>query len=109
MKDYNYLLETIKNPQCLDARDSSRLSMFITKEDLIKMGVSEESVKNHVAIPFTRKNILKLLKDDLEFAFDKTEWNDEVRYDLDHALKYLAYVIATLSTWDDDLEEGEQE
>ena len=46
---------------------------------------------------------------DLEFAFDKTDWNDDVRYDLDKALKYLCYVIAALSTWDDDLAEGKEE
>jgi len=46
---------------------------------------------------------------DLEWAFnDAPEWNDDVRYDIDKALKYLCYVIATLSTWEDDLKEGEQ-
>lgn len=44
---------------------------------------------------------------DLEFAFDKTDWNDEVRWDLDRALKYLSYVVATLTIWNDEDEEGE--
>lgn len=43
---------------------------------------------------------------DLEFAFDKTDWNDEVRDDVDKALKYLSYVVATLTIWNDE-EEGE--
>ena len=42
---------------------------------------------------------------DLEFAFDKTDWDDEVRWYLDKALKNLAYVSATLNIWND--EEGE--
>lgn len=45
---------------------------------------------------------------DLEFAFDKTDWDDEVRWYLDKALKNLAYVSATLNIWNDD-EEGVQE
>lgn len=44
---------------------------------------------------------------DLEFAFDKTDWDDEVRWDLDKALKYLSYVVATLTIWNDEDEEGE--
>lgn len=44
---------------------------------------------------------------DLEFAFDKTDWDDEVRWDLDRALKYLSYVVATLTIWNDEDEEGE--
>ena len=42
---------------------------------------------------------------DLEFAFDKTDWDDEVRWYRDKALKNLAYVSATLNIWND--EEGE--
>lgn len=41
---------------------------------------------------------------DLEFAFDKTDWDDEVRDDIDKALKYLSYVVATLTIWDDEEE-----
>lgn len=44
---------------------------------------------------------------DLEFAFDKTDWDDEVRWDLDRALKYLSYVVASLTIWNDENEEGE--
>jgi hypothetical protein len=44
---------------------------------------------------------------DLEFAFDKTDWDDEVRWDLDRALKYLSYVVASLTIWNDEDEEGE--
>lgn len=44
---------------------------------------------------------------DLEFAFDKTDWDDEVRWDLDKALKYLSYVVASLTIWNDEDEEGE--
>ena len=43
---------------------------------------------------------------DLEFAFDKTDWNDEVRDDVDKALKYLSYVVATFTLWNEE-EEGE--
>ena len=44
---------------------------------------------------------------DLKFAFNKTDWNDEVLDYIDKALKYLAYVDAEFNLWDDDPEEGE--
>ena len=44
---------------------------------------------------------------DLEFAFKDTDWNDEVRDDIDKALKYLSYVTATLTLWDEDLKEND--
>ena len=44
---------------------------------------------------------------DLEFAFKDTDWDDEVRDDIDKALKYLSYVVATLTIWNDEEGGGE--
>ncbi|MBO7714757.1 MAG: hypothetical protein J6S85_14360 [Methanobrevibacter sp.] len=41
---------------------------------------------------------------DLEFAFKDTDWNDEVRDDIDKALKYLSYATATFTLWNEDLD-----
>lgn len=44
---------------------------------------------------------------DLEFAFKDTDWNDEVRDDIDKALKYLSYVTATFNLWNEDLDKND--
>jgi hypothetical protein len=44
---------------------------------------------------------------DLEFAFKETDWNDEVRDDIDKALKYLSYVTATFNLWNEDLDKDD--
>jgi len=98
MKNYEYVLELVKKPKCLDCRDVNRLCMFITKKDLIeKIGLKKEDVKNHESIPFTRENVLKQLKEDLEFAFEKA---------LDRRGISSSFMFEVIKMWNNILEEG---
>ena len=50
-------------------------------------------------------NIIEAMRDELQFVFEQTEWNDEVKYQIDEAAAKLGFSLATLSTWYDDAEE----
>jgi len=50
-------------------------------------------------------NLIEALRDELQFVFEQTEWNDEVKYQIDEAAAKLGFSLATLSTWYDDPEE----
>jgi len=75
MLDRKQILEAIeagKESQCLDGRDYSRLCIYFSVEDWGKLGFSlKEGEKPPKAKPLTKQNILKQLKSDLEFAFEK--------------------------------------
>jgi hypothetical protein len=65
-------IEADKESQCLDGRDFGRLCDFFPVEDWGKLGASlKEGAKPPRAKPLTKQNILKQLKHDLEFAFEK--------------------------------------
>ena len=60
--------------QCMDGRDIHRVMQFLTIEEAIKLGVEfkdDAHIAEHKPIEFTRDNILKQLKNDVEFGFDK--------------------------------------
>lgn len=57
--------------QCLDGRDLHRLADFISKEDGHKIGIEFKEDAKHEPIDFTRENVLKQLKQDVAFAFEK--------------------------------------
>lgn len=59
--------------QTLDGRDLHRLCQFIPEFELASFGLElkPEFVGKHVAINFTRENVLAQLKDDVEFGFEK--------------------------------------
>jgi len=75
MLDKKQILEAIeagKKSECIDGRDYGRLCDFFPVEDWEKLGFSlKEGGKPQKAKPFTKQNILKQLKHDLEFAFEK--------------------------------------
>ena len=50
-------------------------------------------------------NLIEAMRDELQFVFEQTEWNDEVKYQIDEAAAKLGFSLATLSTWYDDTEE----
>ena len=56
-----------------DGRDLSRLMEFIPEEELkdFEITLKEEFVGKHEHIPFTKENVLKQLKDDVAFGFEK--------------------------------------
>lgn len=69
-------LEQIKNEYkslTLDGRDLFRLSQFIPEEELSDFGLEliEEAKGKHKHIPLTKENVLKQLKDDVDFGFEK--------------------------------------
>jgi hypothetical protein len=72
MKTLEYIIENHKS-ECIDGRDMTRLMQFVKEEDLGKIGVTlkDEYVGTHEAIPFTRENILKQLKEDVLFGWEK--------------------------------------
>ena len=49
-------------------------------------------------------NLIEAMRDELQFVFEQTEWNDEVKYQIDEAAAKLGFSLATLSTWYDDPE-----
>lgn len=59
--------------ETLDGRDIGRLSQFVPEEDLSKIGceLKEEYVGKHKATKFSKANVLKQLKADVEFGFEK--------------------------------------
>lgn len=59
--------------QCLDGRDRSRLAQFVKEKDFPKIGleIKPEFKGKHQPIPFTRENVLKQLKEDVEFGWEK--------------------------------------
>ena len=50
-------------------------------------------------------NLIEAMRDELQFVFEQTEWNDEVKYQIDEAAAKLGFSLATLTTWYDDPEE----
>lgn len=67
--------EVIKNykSETIDGRDLSRLSRFIPEDRLkeLKISLKQEYVGKHKNIKWTKNNILKQLKEDVEFGFEK--------------------------------------
>lgn len=95
MKSYEELLTYFEKPKCFDGRDANRVAVFITKKDLEKLnGINLEQ---HKPIPFTRENVLKELKRDLEFAFEKA---------LDKRSISSSLMFYVIRMWNDILEEG---
>lgn len=72
MKTLEQIASSYKS-QAFDGRDLARLSQFIPEEKLSEFGLElhEEYVGKHVAIEFTRENVLKQLEKDVEFGFEK--------------------------------------
>lgn len=59
--------------QVVDGRDLSRLSKFLTEDQLTAMGMElkDEYKGKHEPIPFTREDVLEGLKGDVAFGFEK--------------------------------------
>lgn len=76
MKTLEQIAENYKS-KCLDGRDLKRLSQFIPFDMLDKFGIKPTKEYNTAekwnesVVPFTRENVLKQLKDDVEFGFEK--------------------------------------
>ena len=69
-------IEQVKNlykSKTLDGRDLHRLMQFIPENELSDFGIElkDEYKGTHIAIPFTRENILTQLEKDVDFGFEK--------------------------------------
>lgn len=72
MKSLEHIMIEYKS-ETLDGRDLGRLAQFIPEPDLpaFNIELKPEFVGKHVAINFTRENVLEQLKADVEFGFEK--------------------------------------
>jgi len=72
MKTLEFVIKNYKS-ETIDSRDLDRLVQFVPEDRLKEIGMElkPEYVGKHKAIAWTKKNILKQLKDDVEFGFEK--------------------------------------
>lgn len=73
MKTLQQVKKDYKRDNCIDGRDISRLIQFIPEDEMEDFGLKlkDEFKGKHITIPFTRDNILKQLKNDVSFGFEK--------------------------------------
>lgn len=54
-------------------------------------------------------NLLEAVTDELEYVFEQnTDWNSEVKYQIEEAAGKLGFSLATLTNWFDDEEPEKQ-
>lgn len=72
MKTLNYVLDNYKS-QTIDGRDIHRLMKFIPENKLnnFKIELKDEYKGTHKHIQLTKRNILRQLKKDVAFGFEK--------------------------------------
>ncbi len=85
--------------QTLDGRDANRLADFMPEDQLESIGVKlkEEFVGQHKHLEWTEENILKQLKKDVEFGFQKA---------LDQRGISASLMYEVVGMWNDILENG---
>jgi hypothetical protein len=49
-------------------------------------------------------NLIEAMREELQFVFEHTDWNDEVKWQIDEAAAKLGFSLATLATWYEDAE-----
>lgn len=74
MKTLDQIAQEYKS-QTFDGRDLYRLAQFVPEERLSEFGLAlnpdcEDNIE-HKVVEFTRENVLKQLKKDVEFGFEK--------------------------------------
>lgn len=72
MKTIEQVVEMYKE-NTIDGRDISRLTRFLTEEEMGKLGfeLKDEYKGVHKPVEFTRENILAELESDVEFGLEK--------------------------------------
>lgn len=100
MKTLDQIAQEYKS-QTLDGRDLYRLAQFVPKERLSEFGLTLnpdcEDNNEHKVVEFTRENVLKQLKEDVEFGFEKA---------LDQRGISSCMMYQVVSMWNWILEEG---
>ncbi|WP_460271530.1 hypothetical protein [Bacillus sp. NEAU-Y102] len=72
MKTVEQVVEMYKE-NTIDGRDISRLTRFLTEEEMGKLGfeLKDEYKENYKPVEFNRENILEALESDVEFGLEK--------------------------------------
>ena len=98
MKTLDQIAQEYKS-QTLDGRDLYRLAQFVPEERLSEFGLVPDPDYNdkHEVVEFTRENVLKQLKEDVEFGFEKA---------LDQRSISSSMMYQVVSMWNWILEEG---
>jgi hypothetical protein len=98
MKTLDQIAQEYKS-QTLDGRDLYRLAQFVPDERLSEFGLALDPDYNneHKVVEFTRENVLKQLKEDVEFGFEKA---------LDQRGISSSMMYQVVSMWNWILEEG---
>jgi hypothetical protein len=98
MKTLDQIAQEYKS-QTLDGRDLYRLAQFVPEERLSEFGLVPDPDYNdkHEVVEFTRENVLKQLKEDVEFGFKKA---------LDQRSISSSMMYQVVSMWNWILEEG---
>lgn len=101
MKTLEEVLENFKS-NAIDGRDTNRLIDFVPEDKLSKLGVElkDEYKGKHTPIEWTEENILKQLKKDVEFGFEKA---------LDKRGISSSLMYGVVKMWNDILENGVNE
>lgn len=81
----------------LEDRFGNRLCEFLTEEEINKIGFKLKDGIEHTPEEWTRENILKQLKEDVEFGFEKA---------LDHRGISASLMYDVVRKWNMVLEEG---
>lgn len=75
MKSLEWVMENMGSLKgCLDERFGSRMCQFLTEEQIKKTlnyELKEEYKQNRKVLEWTEENVLKQLKDDVEFGIEK--------------------------------------
>jgi len=103
MKTLQQIYDGYKS-ECLDGRDLHRLVMFVPKEDAHKIGLEFKNDVDHTPIDFTKENIIKQLKNDVEFGFVKALNKRGISASLMYEVVMMWNWILEdgLEDWDDD-------
>ena len=55
-------------------------------------------------------NLIEALYEDLEFVFEqRTDWNNDITWQIEEATTKLGFALATLTNWYDEEEENEND
>lgn len=101
MKDVGNIVKAFKEGRdyCVDGRDLKSLSRYLSAEECESIGLEflDGEREKHSAVPLTREDVLKQLKGDLTFGFEKA---------LNKRGISASLMYQVVSTWNWILEEG---
>ena len=90
--------------QLFGDRFGVRFARFLTLEEMNPLNIEPEKPEEHVPLEWTRENVLKQLKDDVEFGFEKALNKRGISASLmfDVVRKWNKVLEEGLENWDED-------